>query len=245
MKYIFGNWKMNNTSSEVQTFIKKFKKEKLPKGVIYGLAVPFPYIKEVAKGLDTLCLVGAENVCFAEKGAYTGEVSASMLADCKMNFCLVGHSERRQFFKETEAQINQKIFQLKNNGIIPVLCIGETEKEYKAGKTQEVLQAQLSADLQGVEQKKDFVDIMIAYEPVWLIGSGQTPTAKDIKKNFTFIKKVLKEILGENEIKVLYGGSVKSSNAKELLSDEMVDGALVGGASLVVEDFINIGRNLI
>lgn len=236
---------MNNTSSEVQTFIKKFKKEKLPKGVIYGLAVPFPYIKEVAKGLDTLCLVGAENVCFAEKGAYTGEVSASMLADCKMNFCLVGHSERRQFFKETEAQINQKIFQLKNNGIIPVLCIGETEKEYKAGKTQEVLQAQLSADLQGVEQKKDFVDIMIAYEPVWAIGSGQTPTAKDIKKNFTFIKKVLKEILGENEIKVLYGGSVKSSNAKELLSDEMVDGALVGGASLVVEDFINIGRNLI
>ena len=234
---------MNNVGSDVTSFIQKFKKQKLPKDIVYGLAVPFPYISEVSRGLGKLCKIGAENVGFAEKGAYTGEVSSAMLADFDMDFCLVGHSERRHIMKETNKQINQKIFQLIRSGITPVLCVGETEKEYKAGKTEEVLKEQLFEGLNGVILNN--VDIMIAYEPVWAIGSGVTPTAKDIKKNFIFIKKILKEIFGKNDIKVLYGGSVKPSNAKELLSDSIVEGALVGGASLVVEDFVNIGRNLI
>ncbi len=240
MKYIFGNWKMNNCSADIDMFASAFENQEVSEEIIYGLALPFPYIKEGVQKLGSKCMIGAQNTSFAEKGAWTGEVSASMLADCGVQFCLVGHSERRTLFQEKNNEINQKIQQLLNCDITPMLCIGETEEAYQEGKTQEVLKNQLSEGLNGLEVASK---IIIAYEPVWAIGTGRTPTPEEIKQTFIFIKKTLKEMFGENEIKVLYGGSVKPSNAESLLSNELIDGALVGGASLVAKDFLDIGKN--
>ena len=244
MKYLFGNWKMNQTISLIDEFSKNFKKQKLPKDVKFAIAVPFPYVQYLQKKLRKNCEIGVQNVCFAEKGAYTGEISVNMLNDLGVNFCLVGHSERRQIFKETNEQINKKIQLLLSANITPVLCVGETLKELKANKTEEVLKNQLNQcllNLQGDTNK-----IVIAYEPVWAIGTGKTATAKDVQKNIKFIKKHLIKIMGNTGkcIKVLYGGSVKPENTFELLNNETVDGALVGGASLSAETFVNIGKQL-
>lgn len=243
MKYIFGNWKMNHTSTEARQFVAEFKRQKLPQDTVFGIAVPFPYIKEINKKLGKKCKIGAQNVSFASKGAFTGEVSAEMLLDCGASFCLVGHSERRQLLGVTDQQINQKLLQLKNFNITPILCVGESCEEYKDNKTEEVLTRQLKEGLKGLKYA-DVAGMIVAYEPVWAIGTGKTASLRNIKRNLSFIRKALVKILGKHDIKVLYGGSVTESNAEELLSDSSVDGALVGGASLKASSLVNIGRNI-
>ena len=237
MKYIFGNWKMNNTSIEVKDFIKSFKPPK--EDAVFGIAVPFPYIKEMQKKLGKKAQIGAQNVSFAESGAYTGEISAKMLADCGASFCLVGHSERRQIFGETNEWCREKVKALQSRNIMPVLCIGETLQENEQKKTKSVLKSQLKIGLSKADFSKK---IIIAYEPVWAIGTGKTPTKKEVDQTISYIKEYINKEFKQN-LKVLYGGSVKASNAKELLSGDIVDGALIGGASLKVNEFLEIAKS--
>ena len=241
MKYIFGNWKENNTLAEVQAYIKDFKKQNLPSDVHYGLAVPYLYLQKMNKKLSKKCEIGVQNVSFSEKGEYTGEISAKMLVDFDCSFCLVGHSERRQKFKETNEEINKKILMCFENGIMPILCVGETKEEKDDGKTKKVLKTQLTKCLQGIPLSKQF---MVAYEPVWAIGTGVTPTSKEIEENILYVKKVLEENVKKIGVCVLYGGSVNPQNVRELLNSSSVDGALVGGASLNAKKFVDIGKNL-
>lgn len=245
MKYLYGNWKMNHISSDVDTFIKSFNRIKLDDDIAYGIAVPFVHIEKMVKKVGQKAQIGAENVAFAEKGAFTGEISAEMLTDFDVDFCLVGHSERRHVFNETDEEVNKKVKLLIKNGITPVLCIGETLEEFEAGKTQTVLKNQLKNGLKGI--KDELCGLIVAYEPVWAIGTGKTATKQGIIKNIKFIKKCLVELLNKDgaSVPVLYGGSVKPENAAELLSDAVVDGALVGGASLDAKQFVEIGKNII
>lgn len=241
MKYIFGNWKENHTMQDVIEYIKEFKRQTLPQDVHYGLAVPYLYLQKMNKKLSKKCEIGVQNVSFSEKGEFTGEVSAKMLVDFKCNFCLVGHSERRQKFKETNEEINQKVLRCFENGIMPILCVGETKEEKDEGKTKKVLKTQLTKCLKDIPLAKNF---MVAYEPVWAIGTGVTPTPKDIEENISYVKKVLEDSIKKVGVCVLYGGSVNPQNAKELLNGKSVDGALVGGASLNAKKFVDIGKNL-
>ena len=241
MKYIYGNWKENNTLKDVLSYIKQFKKQKLPKNIHFGIAVPYLYLQKMNQKLSKKCEIGVQNLSFSQNGEYTGEVSAQMLCDFGCSFSLVGHSERRQKFKETNEEINQKVLSALQNGIMPILCVGETKQEKDENKTKKVLKTQLTKCLKGVSSSKNF---MVAYEPVWAIGTGVTPTKDEIEANVSYIKKVLEEDIKKIGVCVLYGGSVNPQNAVELLSGKSVDGALVGGASLNAIKFVDIGKKL-
>lgn len=242
MKYIIGNWKMNMTAGDIVEFTRGVRKYKFPKNsnVTFGLGAPYVYLLGMAK-LQGHVLVGAQNVSQYEKGAYTGEISAEMLADVGLDFCIVGHSERRTLFGETNKIVNAKIKQLQEYEVMPILCIGETLEEFEAGKTKDVLSEQLSIALKDVDKSSK---IMIAYEPVWAIGTGKSASVKTIKETIAFIKQKLTEILGEREHIVLYGGSVNPGNSSEILHTDGVDGALIGGASCNVDTFMKIASTL-
>ncbi|MBQ8761884.1 MAG: triose-phosphate isomerase [Clostridia bacterium] len=244
MKFIFGNWKMNHNSKSCDEYIKIFKKQKVS-NVKFGIAVPYVYLEKVSKKLRKNCLIGAQNCSAYEKGAFTGDISASMLKDLGIDFCLVGHSERRTKFFETDEDVNLKIKQLVQNNITPMLCIGETLQQYEAKETKKVLKKQLEKALKNIEASS-LKKLIIAYEPVWAIGTGKTADSKTINNIIEYIKKELVKLLGEtgSKIKVLYGGSVTDENANELIHNPIVDGALVGGASLDAVKFTNIGRNI-
>lgn len=224
---------MSKTSDEIKKYTKNFSLKGL-KNVEFGLAVPFPYLKDMKR----ICKIGAQNVCAYENVANTGETSALMLKDCKAEFCLVGHSERRKMGEKDE-EINSKIKLLLAQKITPVLCVGESEDDFENSKTKVVLKSQITKALKGVSVE----NLIIAYEPVWAIGTGKTPSSKQICENIAFIKKFMKTKF-DIMPKVLYGGSVNSKNAAELLSDDIVDGALVGGASLEPQEFIEIGERI-
>lgn len=242
MKYIIGNWKMNMTAGDIVAFTRGVRKYKFPKNsdVEFGLAAPYVYLLGMAK-LQGHVLVGAQNVSQYSNGAFTGEISAEMLADVGLDFCIVGHSERRALFNETDEVINEKFKKLQEYEVMPILCIGETLEQFEAGKTKEVLEAQLNKDLAGIDKYKKF---MIAYEPVWAIGSGKSASVEIIKDTIAFIKSKLIEILGKRDSIVLYGGSVNPANSSEILHCEGVDGALVGGASCDADKFIKIASTL-
>lgn len=242
MKYIIGNWKMNMTAGDIVAFTRGVRKYKFPKNsnVQFGLAAPYVYLLGMAK-LQGHVLVGAQNVSQYSNGAYTGEISAEMLADVGLDFCIIGHSERRTLFNETDEVINEKFKKLQEYEVMPILCIGETLEQFEAGKTKEVLAEQLAKDLNGIDKLKKF---MIAYEPVWAIGTGKSASAKLIEETIAFIKQKLVEILGTNEHIVLYGGSVNPANSSEILHCKGVDGALIGGASTDADKFIKIASTL-
>lgn len=240
MKHVFGNWKMNGSFSDIKKFEKEFFSVDFPKNVKFGIAVPFVYLQKMSEIFAKKCEIGVQNVCFAEIGEFTGEISAKMIADTKAKFCLVGHSERRQKFAETNEMINQKLLKLQAEKVKAILCVGETKEEFEQKKTKKVLKMQLEKALKNANSK----NLIVAYEPVWAIGTGLTPTAKIVEDTICYVKKVLTQIFGENNIKVLYGGSVKPENAHNLLSSKIVDGALVGGASLSAKKFVEIGKNI-
>ena len=242
-KVIAGNWKMNLLPSETIEFIEKF--EPLVKDTKNEVILCVPYTDlfyALLSAQNTNIKIGAQNMHFAEKGAYTGEVSAKMLKSIGVEYVIIGHSERREYFNETDETVNQKIKMAFENELKPIVCVGETLEERESGKTVEKITTQTKLALQGLtsEQVKNTI---IAYEPIWAIGTGKTATSEDANNSVQEIRKEIEKIYGKEIAEcviIQYGGSVKSSNAKELFTTSDIDGGLVGGASLKPEEFAKI-----
>ena len=235
---IAGNWKMNNTASQGVALVKALAPlvtEANCDVVVCVPAIDIPAVSEALKG--TNIKLGAENVHFAEKGAYTGEISAAMLLEYGVEYVIIGHSERRQYFAETDETVNKRTLTAINAGLIPIVCIGETLEERETGKTEEVLATQIKEGLKGIE---DLTKIVIAYEPVWAIGTGRTATAEQANETIGFIRKTLAEVFCPKcaeKVRIQYGGSMNAGNCKELMAMPEIDGGLIGGASLKAPDF--------
>jgi triosephosphate isomerase len=244
-KVIAGNWKMNNDLNETQNLLSKLSSglsvDNLNCDVI--VCPPFTSLFEAHSLLkDTKIKIGAQNMYFESSGAFTGEISASMLRSVGCEYVILGHSERRAIFGETDELINKKIKKANESGLKPIFCIGELLEEREAGITEKIIEKQVKSGLEGISSD-DMSKIIIAYEPVWAIGTGKTASPGQAQEVHAFIRSLLSEKYGSsvsNNIIIQYGGSVNSNNAGELLFQEDIDGALVGGASLKVESFICI-----
>lgn len=229
---------MNNTASEGVALVKAIAPlvtEATCDVVVCVPAIDIPAVSEALKG--TNIRLGAENVHFAEKGAYTGEISAAMLKEYGVEYVIIGHSERRQYFGETDETVNKRTLTALNAGLTPIVCVGETLEERETGKTEAVLHRQLEEGLKGVE---DLTKLVIAYEPVWAIGTGKTATAAQANETIGYIRKTLGELFCEKcaaKVRIQYGGSMNAGNCKELMTQEEIDGGLIGGASLKAPDF--------
>lgn len=238
--FLAANWKMNKTIPEALDFMHAF----LPsvagvRDADIVIAPPFTSLFAIAERfVGTNVSLAAQNVFYEEKGAFTGEVSPLMLKDAGCDFVITGHSERRQYFHESDEIVNRKIKLSLKHGLAVICCIGETLAERDNGKTFSVLAAQIAGGLAGVAPQ----NLVIAYEPVWAIGTGLTPTPDDVAAMHRFIREQLAARFGAtgNDVRLLYGGSVKPANAKELLTIDNVDGALIGGASLKADEFLAI-----
>lgn len=241
---IGANWKMNKTISEAESFAAEFPiNPDLYRRVEVIIFPPFTALSVVGNALrGTGIKMGGQNMHNLEKGAFTGEISPQMLKDTGCTHVLLGHSERRHIFGETNKFVNAKIKSAFQHGLIPVLCIGETLEERKAGRTKEVCREQLLKSLDGVENRL-LKDLIIAYEPVWAIGTGINATPEDAGETASFLRKILQETYGQpvqEAVRIQYGGSVKPENASEYFALDDIDGALVGGASLEIESFFKI-----
>ncbi len=242
-KVIAGNWKMNMLPNEAISFIENIAPiVKDTKNEVI-LCVPYTdlfYSLLTAQG--TNIKIGAQNMHWEEKGAYTGEVSAKMLKSINVEYVIIGHSERRQYFAETDETVNKKVKSALANGLKPIVCVGETLEQREQGKAEEIITRQTELALQGLTQKQ-VAGIILAYEPIWAIGTGKTATSEDANNSIKAIRQKVSELYGEStaeQVIILYGGSVKPENAKELFTTSDIDGGLVGGASLKVEDFSKI-----
>lgn len=242
--FLAGNWKMYKTSAESASFVKEF----LPmvsgvRGVEIVLAPPFPSLPLVASlTAGSNVGVASQNVHFAAEGAYTGEVSPSMVKSAGAGYAIVGHSERRQYFAETDEYVGRKVKAALDAGIVPILCIGETLEERETGKTFETTGRQLRAGLSGIDFAQG-AKVVVAYEPVWAIGTGRTATPAQAQEVHAYLRGVLAELWGRgaaDSIRILYGGSVKPENIADLMAQPDIDGALVGGASLKAASFAGI-----
>jgi triosephosphate isomerase (TIM) len=243
-KLIAGNWKMNKTSAdavglagELVTAIGK------QTDVDVVVCPPFTAIESVAKTIDgSTVKLGAQNMHFEPSGAFTGEVSAPMLRSIFANYVILGHSERRAYFAETDAFINRKVLAALKNQLRPILCVGETLAERDAGSTLKVVQTQTEACLEGVS-KELAPSVVIAYEPVWAIGTGKVATTEQAQEVHAFIRGLLTKLFTESvaqKVRILYGGSMKPANAPELLAQTDIDGGLIGGASLEARSFVDL-----
>ena len=238
---IAGNWKMNKTASETKKFAEELKRL-LPRAKWCEtlICVPACNISTATKAFKDLRIsVGAENVYFEEKGAYTGEVSADMLKDLGVKYVIVGHSERRQYFCETDQTVNKKGHDVLKAGMNPIICVGESLDQREMGVTRELIALQVKSALAGVAAE-NIRRCVIAYEPIWAIGTGKTATADQAEEVCAAIRKVVGELYGADAAKALtvqYGGSMNPKNAEELLSKPDVDGGLIGGASLKADQF--------
>ena len=242
-KIIAGNWKMNMLPNEAIKFIEELTPLVKDTENEVILCVPYTdlfYALLTAQG--TNIKIGAQNMHFEEKGAYTGEISASMLKSINVEYVIIGHSERRQYFNETDETVNKKIKAAFANELKPIVCVGETLEEREAGKTAEIITKQTELALEGLTNEQ-VENTIIAYEPIWAIGTGKTATSEDANNSIKEIRNKIAEIYGQNtasRVIIQYGGSVKSTNAKELFSMSDIDGGLVGGASLKAEEFSKI-----
>ena len=242
-KVIAGNWKMNMLPNEAIDYIQAFEPLVKDAKAEVILCVPYTdlfYCLMNAQG--TNIKIGAQNMHFAETGAYTGEVSAKMLKSIGVEYVIIGHSERRQYYNETDETVNKKLKAAFENELKPIVCVGESLEEREAGKTEEIITSQTRLALEGLTNDQVKATI-IAYEPIWAIGTGKTATSEDANNSIKAIREEVKRIYGEavsEEVIIQYGGSVKSSNAKELFSTSDIDGGLVGGASLKPEEFSKI-----
>jgi triosephosphate isomerase len=238
--FIAANWKMNKTISETREFMSKF----IPSikdlfNIDIAIAPPFTSLKVVAENLENAnILLAAQDVFYEEKGAYTGEISPLMLIDIGCKYVIVGHSERRQYFKETDDIVNKKIRAAKKAGLGIIFCIGETLEERESKKTFDVLQMEIEKGLGDI----DAGNIVVAYEPIWAIGTGKTATTGQAQEAHSYIRERLRILYGNkpDEMRIIYGGSVTPENIDALMACKDVDGALVGGASLKVESFTRI-----
>lgn len=241
--FIAGNWKMFKTKAEALSFAEEFKKLYQGTDVQTAICAPFTNLEALVEAFkDTKIMVGAQNVHFADEGAYTGEISVSMLEEIGVDLCIIGHSERRQYFGETDETCNLKLKKLFEGSIRPILCVGESLEERDAGKAFDIVKGQLTADLDGISGDS-VKKLVIAYEPIWAIGTGRTATPEQAEEMCAFIRNTLIELYGEevaDEVIIQYGGSVKPANATEIMNMDEIDGALVGGASLKPADFMQI-----
>lgn len=242
-KIIAGNWKMNYTVVQAENFVNEIKDRINTSETDVVLIPNFMALDRVADIIDgTNILLGAQNVYFEDKGAYTGETSPLMLASVGVKYCLVGHSERRQYFYETDEIVNKKVKKLLEKDINPIICVGETLEKRNEEKMYEVVENQIKQALEGITKEQVNRNIVIAYEPIWAIGTGITATAEQAEDMCKFIRQVIEKMYDEktaNKIRIQYGGSVKPNNVSEILNMENIDGVLVGGASLT-NDFVAI-----
>lgn len=240
---IAGNWKMHKTEKEAVSFIDEVKQTTLPTDVEAVLCAPFlalPAMVEAANG--TRVGIGAQNVHWEEQGAYTGEVSVPMLTSVGVQYVIIGHSERRAYFAETDETVNKKTRAALAGGLTPIVCVGEVLSEREADKTNEVVQAQVKGAFAGLSAE-DMKKTIIAYEPVWAIGTGKASTAEDAEAVCRLIRETVADLYDQqvaNEVRIQYGGSVKPENIKSFLAEPDIDGALVGGASLQADSFIQL-----
>jgi len=248
-KYIIGNWKMNKTVVEglelINSFMVRFKELNIPNRNHIVVCPPFTSLGAISNDLnDTVVELGAQNVHFAEAGAYTGEISVEMLRELNIKYCIVGHSERRAYFSETDEFVNKKIISLLEGKITPVICVGETLEEREQEIHKETVERQIRGAFKNVDIRLA-TDCIIAYEPVWAIGTGKTATEIQAEEMCEFIRYTIEKLYGTevaNSIHILYGGSVNKENAKLLLKQQNIDGALIGGASLKL-DFVDIATD--
>jgi len=241
-KIIAGNWKMNKTRDEALQFVYAVS-EKLPHidEVDSVVCAPFPLLRTLCKRQGDNLRVGAQNMHYADNGAYTGEISADMLTTLGVAYVIIGHSERRAMFNETDETVNLKVKKAFEKGLIPILCVGETLEQREKGQEKQVVKAQLEKNLEGLN-KNDIEHLVIAYEPIWAIGTGRTASAAQAEEMCAYVREVVKDLYGTaaDKMRVQYGGSVKVDNIKEILSMPNIDGALVGGASLKADDFVKL-----
>jgi triosephosphate isomerase len=238
-----GNWKMNKTRDEALRFIYAVNSE-LPSSeeVESVICAPAILLRCLVKRQGENLRIGAQNMHYAESGAYTGEISPSMLETTGVSYVILGHSERREMFNETDEAINKKIFAALNHDLIPIVCCGETLEQREAGQVEEVLSRQITADFANLT-KEQVLKTVIAYEPIWAIGTGRTASPEQADDACCFIRDVIGKLFGSSvaeQIRILYGGSVKPSNVKELMEKPNIDGGLVGGASLEPESFLQL-----
>jgi triosephosphate isomerase len=244
-----GNWKMNKTAAEGLSLVNDLRRElSSVKELDIVVCPPFTALSDVSRAiLDSNLRLGAQNMSENGVGAFTGEIAASMLKEFSVGYVILGHSERRQFQKESDALVAKKAVAAHAANIIPIVCVGETLAEREAGITESVVETQVRGSLAGLSAEQAERTV-IAYEPVWAIGTGKTATSQQAQQVHAFIRKVLVSLYSENtakRIRIQYGGSVKPNNARELMSQPDVDGALIGGASLEVRSFVDIVKNSI
>ncbi len=232
---IAGNWKMYKTRGDalemLQVFLEQLQATPEDREVV--ICAPFTTLETLSRVLHgTRVMLGAQNVHWATEGAYTGEVSGSMLTDLNVRYVIVGHSERRQYFGETDTTVNLRLKAAQKSGLIPILCVGESKQQRDFGETEAVISEQLEEDLLGIDQQQ----LVVAYEPIWAIGTGATCGCEEANRIVGLIRAQLKN----SDVSILYGGSVRPGNINEIMAQPEIDGALVGGASLGAEDFARI-----
>ncbi len=242
-----GNWKMNGTKSTAKEFIDNFSlSAELAEKRQVVICMPFtllPFWSEYGGEKNPVIEIGAENVYPEPKGAYTGEISVDMLKDTGAAYCIIGHSERREYFSESDEFVNRKMNALLDGGIVPIVCVGETLEEREKGITQQVVGKQIAQSVIASAGEKDLSGIVVAYEPIWAIGTGKTATSEQAEEVCAFIRSELDRCISTaaaDSIRILYGGSMKPANVDELMSKPNIDGGLVGGASLNAADFSRI-----
>ncbi len=241
---IVGNWKMNGSSEMLNSFMDELV-PMLNERVESGLAVPYTLLWPLGERAEAIDFrVGAQNMHYEEKGAYTGELSASMIIEAKADTVIIGHSERRTYYNETDESVNAKLKSALKNKILPIVCCGESLEQREAGEAKSVTEKQVKAALMEIP-KEDAIKIVIAYEPIWAIGTGKTASSQDAEDMASHIRGIVKDLYDDktaDSIRIQYGGSVKPANVKDIMSMPNIDGALVGGASLKAEDFIKLLR---
>lgn len=242
-KVIAGNWKMNMLPNEAISFIEQITP--LVKDTNNEVILCVPYTDlfySLLTAQNTNIKIGAQNMHWEEKGAYTGEISGQMLKSIGVEYVIIGHSERRQYFAETDDTVNKKVKAALANELKPIICVGETLEQRENGTAEEVITKQTMLALEGLS-KDEMENVILAYEPIWAIGTGKTATSEDANNSIKWVRNKVQELYGEevaDQVIILYGGSVKAENAKELFSTIDIDGGLVGGASLKVDEFSKI-----
>ena len=240
---IAGNWKMFKTAGEAVAFVEQVKGKAEIAGVESVICAPFtclPALAEAVKG--TTLKIGAQNMHWEDSGAYTGEVSGAMLKDLGVQYVIIGHSERRAYFAETDATVNKKVHSAFRHGLVPIVCVGESLEQREAGQTKDVCRLQTEAALDGLTAEQA-ARIVIAYEPIWAIGTGKTSTAEDANEVIGYIRERIAAKFGADaaaRTRIQYGGSVKPNNIRDFMQQPEIDGALVGGASLEPESYIRL-----
>lgn len=241
--FIAGNWKMHKSIAEGVAFIEAVKDQVAGTQVEVAVCAPYILLQDLVKAAKgTNIKIAAQNMHFEDFGAYTGEVSAAMLKEIGVTHVVIGHSERRQYFAETDETVNKKVIKALKEDLVPIMCIGELLEEREAGTEKDVVKGQLLKGLEGVSADQ-LATVVIAYEPVWAIGTGKTASADDANDMIAFIRQTLAEVYNDEvseEVRIQYGGSVKPSNIEEIMNMSDIDGALVGGASLKAEDFVQL-----